>query len=240
MALPRPNFIPDDPFAHFLQHIGAVQSDRELAMLIAKVGLYNHNHNNPPYLIAPEVHPRFRRFSYEPEVKKGLWNDPDRLAGFLWNNKDEWKAKGVNSCLEIGTFTGYGFFVVSTFLKTFVNADMTFKTIDVVGLDEQDPVYNYIKDYFQLTDSDGIVTAGEKYDLVLVDGSTEKEWLAKDMNNTLPGAKAVYFMATPGMRAMRFGREMMSNIMETVDHNRLINPITPRERHGFVGVKGFR
>lgn len=231
----RPSFIPEDPFAHFLENIANVRSDRELSMLIAKMGIYNQL-TNPEV----EVHPRFRRFSYEPNVKKGLWNDPDRLAGFLWSNKDEWKAKGVKSCLEIGTFTGYGFFVVSTFLKTFVNADMTFKTIDVIGLDESDPVYNYIKDYFQLTDSDGIVAAGEKYDLVLIDGSTEKEWLAKDMNNTLPGAKAVYFMATPGMRAMRFGHSIMSNIMEIVTGTgkQLLPPLNPRDRHGFMGVLG--
>lgn len=228
------SFIPENPFAHFIEHVPNVRSDHELAMLISSVGVYNRYDGQARPGV--EVHPRFRRFAYEPNVKKGLWNDPDRLAAFLWFNKDEWKAKGVKSCLEIGTFTGYGFFVVSTFLKTFVNPEMTFKTIDIEPLNEQDPVYNYIKDYFQQTTSDAL--SGEKYDLVLIDGSTEKEWLAKDLNNTRVGAKSVYFMATPGMRAMRFGGEVMSNIMQTVDKADIVAPMHPRERHGFVGVHG--
>lgn len=226
---PTFTFIPQDPFQHFIDNVADVKHDRELARLIAQVGLYNKSSN---------VHPKFRRFTYPTDDNKGIWNDPDMLASFLWANKDAWKAANIQSCLEIGTFTGYGFFVVSTFLKTFVNANMTFKTIDIVDIDQNDPVYNYIKDYFQKMNSDGI--KGETYDLVLVDGSTEKEWLQKDVDNTKFGAKNIFFVATLGMRRPRLENiTVITDIMSVVNRNDLLTTNHPRNRFDIIGIKGL-
>lgn len=233
--------IPSDPFKNFTDNIDKVTNDRELGFLIAHMGLYNKqplpSSNMPLMQFPPMIHPRFRRFTYSPNEKKGIWNDPDTFANFLWSNKDAWKQANVQSCLEIGTFTGYGFFVMSTFMKTFVNPNMTFKTIDIVDIDQTDPVYNYVKDYFQKTDSDGL--AGESFDLVFIDGSTEKEWLKKDFDNTKAGAKQIFFLATPGMREMRFNQTVFSNIMSAINQADVLTQ-DPRSRFHYVGVKGAK
>lgn len=202
-----PLTLPEDPFANFKNNIKNVKNAVELERLITQMGIYN-------FPKEAMVNPRYTRFLYEANTNKGLWNDPMVMASFLWSNKDAWKADNVSSVLEIGTFTGYGFFVVSEFMKAFVNPNMQFKTIDIAALDVNSPAYAHVKDYFQQSDSTQL--NGEKYDLVLVDGSTEKEWVTKDLENTRSTAKYIYVVNNAATRDIKSKMQVLKTVHEVV------------------------
>lgn len=174
-----------NPFQSFIAGVKNVRNERELATLIASLGICG------AAVAEQKIHPRFLKCV----GAVGGWHDPQELASMLWGMKDLWKEQQIASFLEIGTFAGYTFFVVHEFIKAHVNPSVRAKTIDIVPIQEQDPIHDYIKDHFSVGSSDVLQQQQqhEQYDLVFIDGSTEASWLEKDFTN-VPGFKQVVFL----------------------------------------------
>jgi hypothetical protein len=172
-------------FESFLTHLPGIQNEDELCDLICQLGLYADIRG---------VYGRYERFRIP---KGGVWQDPMELATFLWNSRDDFKA--CNSYLEIGTFTGYSFFIIYNFLRVFSNPAITGKTIDPSRyIPTIDPcsccipeIAPYVLPYYQQCTSDDL--KGEVYDLVFIDGCHDAPWPLHDFDNIKPNASIAFF-----------------------------------------------
>lgn len=129
--------------------------------------------------------------AYQVDDWGGVWQDPMELATFLWNSREDFK--NVTSYLDIGTFNGYTFFVIMSFLKQFVNSDIKCKTIDPLDMMRNDDIRPYILPYYECCTSNDIALRNEQYDLVFIDGCHEAPWPMIDFNNSKSFASIVFF-----------------------------------------------
>ncbi len=173
-------------FESFLTHLPGIQNEGELCHLICQLGLYADKRG---------LYGKFEKFQIS---TGGIWQDPWELAVFLWNSRNDFKA--CNSYLEIGTFTGYSFFIIYNFLRVFSNPAITGKTIDpsshyIPAIDPRScaisEIAPYVLPYYQKCTSDDL--KGEAYDLVFIDGCHEAPWPLRDFNNIKPNASIAFF-----------------------------------------------
>jgi hypothetical protein len=175
-------------FDSFLTDLPGVTSEGELCDLICRLGLYQDKRG---------LYGKFERF----QVRwGGVWQDPLELATFLWNSRNDFKT--CNSYLEIGTWTGYSFFIIYNFLRVFSNPAITGKTIDpsmyFMGrtIDPSscctlEQIAPYVLPHYQQCTSDEV--KGEAYDLVFIDGCHEAPWPLRDFDNVKRHASMVFF-----------------------------------------------
>jgi len=91
-------------FENFKLAMRGVANERDLCRAICELGLRKDER---------DIYGAYARHQVE---DGGVWQDPMELATFLWNSREDFK--DVRSFLEIGTFTGYSFFIIHTFLST--------------------------------------------------------------------------------------------------------------------------
>jgi len=166
-------------FDVFIRELPNVCNEQDLCNLICSLGLYRDTRG---------IYGQYERFQVE---KGGVWQDPFELATFLWNSKQDFRH--VTSYLDIGTFNGYTFFIIMSFLKAFVNPDIKCKTVDPYDFVDDKTILPYIFPYYERCTSDEIRERQEQYDLVFIDGCHEAPWPRKDFDNCKNFASIVFF-----------------------------------------------
>jgi hypothetical protein len=164
-------------FDRFISSVGSVKSADQLCGLICSLGLVKDPRG---------LYGRYNEFQVP---VGGAWQDPYELARFLWDSKDDFE--GCTSFLEIGTYTGYTFFIITNFLRAHVCPTLRCKTIDPCANYIDPAIWPYVQEHFQLATSEDV--KGEQYDIVLIDGNHEGEWPLLDFNNCSKGARIVVF-----------------------------------------------
>lgn len=163
-------------FDNFLEKLPAITNEKDLCDLICTLGLFKDNR------------PIYGQYTHYQVEQGGAWQDPMELATFLWSSRDDFR--GINSYLEIGTFTGYTFFIILNFLKTFVNPFIRAKTVDPnIFIDPE--IMPYIQPYFQRGTSEDV--KDEQYDLVFIDGCHEAPWPQIDLDNVKDKSNIIFF-----------------------------------------------
>jgi len=152
----------NNKFENFILNIPNVTNENELCDLICTLGLFHDNRN---------IYENYNMYQLANNAG-GLWQNPLELSTFLWNIKDIFINANVSSFLEIGTFTGYTFFVVNEFLKAHVCPTLISKTIDPNNFIRSD-ILPYICEYIQTGTIDDIIQNKEQYDFVFIDGLHE-------------------------------------------------------------------
>lgn len=152
------------------------------------LGIYNSGD------VGQGIAQRFKRFVVPSGERRGLWHDPLSLFTMLWEMTPELVAQRVSSLLEVGTFSGHGFFAVKTFLEGVLGqTTLRAKTLDVTPLDPASPMTPHIGgDFVQGT---SLTVRGQPYDLVLVDGSTMPVDVAIDFAQVAPTSKFVILLS---------------------------------------------
>jgi hypothetical protein len=164
---------------NYINNIKNINCIDDLTQLIANIGLFYDDRN---------LYGKYQNFMLE-KGQGGLWQNPEELATFLWNNKQLFIDSDIQSYLDIGTFNGYTTFVIVEFLKAFVNPNIRVKTIDPFILIH--PIMSsYISQYFHQTTIEGVQ---EEYDLVFIDGLHEYPGPSNDFNHVSKYAKIVFF-----------------------------------------------
>lgn len=183
----------------FLEELPDVASVEQLThLLCTRVGLYREDR---------PLYGEFARF----QRARGLWQDPRQLASFLWVNKNLFRALGIRSFLEIGTFHGYSFFVVLAFLRAHVDERITGLTMDIN--DFLDPDLRPFIGAMCRRGSSSDLRHGPRFDLVFIDAEHTLEAVTEDYRNVGVGAKACLFHDVndkhcPGVR--EFWRRMVA------------------------------
>lgn len=161
----------------FINKLPSVQNEKDLCDLICELGLYMDS--------------RSLYGVYEPykTSRGGVWQDPFELAKFLWDSKEDFQ--GAQTFLEIGTFTGYSFFIIYEFLKAFVNKDIKAITIDPVPIFAECDIAPYIAPHYQQLTSEGM--KAQRFDIVFIDGNHSAPWPLMDFENVGIRARCAFF-----------------------------------------------
>ena len=120
-------------------------------------------------------------------VKRGLWQIPRQLSELL-----VWLAGyRIRSFLEIGTYTGYSFAVMMTYLTRF-NPDLMGVTIDPT---DHRPVAGLVPEYFKARYLHGTSDdlAGESFDVCFIDGDHRYKAVVRDFENVGKNASICVF-----------------------------------------------
>lgn len=166
-------------FEQFICDLDQVTNQDDLCNAICKIGLFKD---------ARGIYGTYNRFQVD---IGGVWQDPNELATFLWKSRNDFK--NVQSYLDIGTFNGYTFFVIMSFLKKFVASDIKCKTIDPMNMMHDLSIVPYILPYYECCTTDDIALRKERYDLVFIDGCHEAPWPMRDFDNCKNLADIVFF-----------------------------------------------
>lgn len=168
-------------FEIFLEKLPCVKSAEELTELICNIGLFYDDRKL--YGVYEE---------YMIQNRSGTWQNPSELATFLWEMYPIFKKNNISSYLDIGTFNGYTFFIISNFLKVFVNDKIKICSIDPFDHIKNNEIRPYIEKYIKTCTSFDI--KNEIYDLVFIDGCHEGNWPMDDFNNALKlNCKFIFF-----------------------------------------------
>ena len=168
-----------DKFDHFKLSLPGVSGVDELCDLIVTLGLYRDERADVLY---------HRFLPYQVARPGGLWQDPFELATALWSMKDRLRAAGVRSFLEIGTFSGFTFFVVREFLRAFVMPPGEGDALCCATVDPSDHVSPDVRPHIASDirtgwTSEDVRAAGQSYDVVFIDGCHEEPWPMRDYIN---------------------------------------------------------
>jgi len=161
----------------FISKLPNVNNENELCDIICDLGMFNDNRC---------IYGKYEKYQVH---QGGVWQDPYELATFLWNSQDDFK--GAKSFLEIGTFTGYSFFIIFQFLKVFVNKDIIGKTVDPSDSFIVSDISPYISPYYFKGTSFDVIN--ETFDIVFIDGCHENPWPINDFENVGQKANIVFF-----------------------------------------------
>jgi hypothetical protein len=189
---------------NYINKLKDVNCIEHLTNLICDMGLFYDDRN---------LYGKYQQYML-PEGQGGLWQNPEELATFLWNNKQLFIDSNIQSYLDIGTFNGFTTFVIVEFLKAFVNPNLRVKTIDPYILIHP-TMATYISQYFEQTTIEGV---HEEYDLVFIDGLHEHPGPSNDFNHVSKYAKLVFFhdIADRHCPAVRSTFEQLASLY---DHN---------------------
>lgn len=157
-------------FDLFLKNLPYIKNQNELTNLICTLGLFYDNRN---------LYKEYEKFMVQDGG--GIWQNPEELATFLWETKTLFKENNIKSYLDIGTFNGYTFFIISNFLKVFVNKDIKVCSIDP-EIHIEHSIKEYIKNDIKNCTSFDIF---DSFDLVFIDGCHTGEWPMNDFKNAL-------------------------------------------------------
>lgn len=165
---------------NFLSKLPLVNSRDELCDLICELGLF---YDDRP------IYGKYTK--YMKHDRSGSWQNPYELSTFLWETRELFIKHKISSYLDIGTFNGYTFFIISNFLKTFVNKDIKIVTIDPID-SKTEEIKPYIEQYCKQCTSFDMLN--ENFDLIFIDGSHEDDWPMNDFKNALKmNSKFVFF-----------------------------------------------
>jgi hypothetical protein len=164
-------------FDSFISRVKDVKGADELCNLICEIGLYRDNRG---------IYDIYEKYQVS---SGGIWQNPMELAVFLWDVKDILKEAKISNFLEIGTFTGYTFFIINVFLKAHVSPDLISKTVDP-DLQLDNEIYPYVIKHYQKGTIDDVK---ETYDLVFIDGNHSNPGPTHDFESVEKYAKFVFF-----------------------------------------------
>ena len=177
----------DGRFEAFVRDLPSCADADGLAELIGSLGLFADNRD----LYAP-------RFAHRQLDKGGMWQEPSELAEALWSLRDELRAvhalhqqpERPLRFLEIGTFTGYTFFVIREFIRAHVTSNLLARTYDPNDLVSDDIRAWIERDFVRGTSAEA---AEAPWDFVFIDGCHEAPWPLLDFERLHTGAKIVMF-----------------------------------------------
>jgi hypothetical protein len=171
-------------FDRFKLAVPGVRNAHDLCTLICEVGL----RHDPRGLYdeygdhqLPEGHPG------------GAWQHPMELSTFLWEGQDVFRTMGVRSYLDVGTFTGYTFFIIREFLRAHVCPELRAKTVDPFDYVHDPELRPHVEADMQQCTAQQVAAAGERYDFVLVDGLHQAPGPTDDFETVRGWARLVAF-----------------------------------------------
>lgn len=178
-------------FDTFINNIKKCTSADELAELISCLGLFKDDRDL--------YSARFSHCQIE-AGNGGLWQEPLELATALWSLKDELCViselhQRQLRFVEIGTFTGYTFFVFREFIKAHVTPNLISRTFDPYDC-IMDDIKPWIEsDIVRGTSLEAAATAAEQgpWDIVFIDGCHEAPWPLLDFERLHANTHIVLF-----------------------------------------------
>lgn len=189
----------ENKFDSFIANIRNVTCASDLCDLICTLGLFLDNRG------------LYGRYTDSQVSQGGMWQDPMEFATFLWDSRTDFT--GMESFLEIGTFTGYTFFVFKYFLRAFVNPGIRTQTMDVTSQHIDPEISPYISDNFVQGTSFDVT---DQFDMVFIDGCHEAPWPLNDLNNLSPAAKIVIMHDVNDKYCPYVGHVFQNEIDETI------------------------
>jgi len=163
----------------YIEKVGQVSSADELCRLICDIGLYYDTRS---------IYAEWS-FCMLEQGQGGIWQNPMELAKFLWGTKDILRKAGVKSYLDIGTFNGFTFCIISHFLRAHVCPDIKVKTIDP-WKSIHPTVSKYVLPYYA---QESIDDNFDSWDLVFIDGNHTHPGPIHDFQSVRGFAKFVFF-----------------------------------------------
>jgi hypothetical protein len=149
-----------DIFEQYIQDVKNSRNADDICAAICKLGLFRDSRG-----IYNDLE------KYQVDGGGGVWQNPLELATYLWETRDDLKAAGVSSFLDIGTFNGYTFFAVLEFLKAHVSPNIRAASVDPYDEIKDPAIIPYVAAHLVR----GTVESAPEgpWDLVFVDGLHE-------------------------------------------------------------------